>query len=278
VSEVSEQPQALPPGPDRWRRNREHWRGNLDTRNLDSGGAPVSLERELALYQTADITAALNHLRPAGRAGAVLDLGGGLGLMAILLAREGARVVIADLSLPRLKEARKLALAAGVGELITFVNCVAEELPFANRAFHGETAKSVLIHTDLPRAAAELDRVLREDGAAFLIEPLKGNPFARAYRRLAAPKVWQEITSYFDDESCRTLSKPFARSGRKLGSDRRYFLAFLATPLNYILRMPRLYRIAETALLAVDAAVAKLIPYARRGMWFVYIRIEPGKR
>ena len=258
------------------RRNEEHWNATLDAQNLGEASAPVPLDMQLTLAATADVRAAYRHLGPLkGRL--ILDLGGGLGLNAILLARAGARVVIADLSRARLREARKLIESLGLLSQVQFVCCAAEELPFRDGVFDGQITKSVLIHTDLPRAAAELHRTLAPNGRAAFIEPLTGNPFVNLYRRVAAPKIWQEITRYFDHDRLATLRMPFADAMRPVGIRRMYFLAFFATPFNYSLHKPKMYFFLERALLALDKALFTVLPPLRRGAWFAIVMVGSPK-
>lgn len=193
--------------------------------------------------------------------------------MAILLAKAGASVIIADLSPARLRAARELATEAGVADRLSFVCCGAEFLPFATGSLDRATTKSVLIHTDLARAAEELARILSPKGHAVFIEPLDGNPFVNLYRRLAAPKIWGEITDYFNAARLRVLTEPFAEKKIR----HRYFLAFFATPFNYSLGWSRTYVFAERLLMAVDAALFAVLPWLKRRCWFAIVKVS-GRR
>jgi SAM-dependent methyltransferase len=108
----------------------------------------------------------------AGRA--VLDLGCGHGMAAVLLARRGARVTALDLSGGYLHEARRRARANGVEA--AFVQADGERLPFAAQSFDCIWGNAVLHHLDLRRAAGELWRVLRPGGVAVFCEPWGDNP------------------------------------------------------------------------------------------------------
>jgi ubiquinone/menaquinone biosynthesis C-methylase UbiE len=254
-------------------KNRAHWSQTLDPQNLAEGAAPLDLETQLELAATADVERALAVLEPL-RGRRVLDLGGGLGLQAVLLARRGARVIVADLSAARLREARRVAAHFAVEHRIWFVCCAAEEIPFRDGSLHRQITKSVLIHTDLPVAAAELERTLAPGGRACFIEPLSANPFVWLYRRISAPRIWQEITRYFNHERVTTLAKPFRKSGARVRAEQLYFLGFLATPFNYSLHRPRVYRAAEKLLLLIDRMLYTLFPFLRRLAWFCLIIIR----
>lgn len=260
---------------DRWERNRLHWEENVDAQNLGRSGS-ANLRLDLALYATADFREACAFLSPL-KDQLILDLGGGLGLAAIFFARRGAHVIVADLSLPRLRAARDLAQQAGVAEQITFLQCSAEALPFRDGGLDRQFTKSVLIHTKLAATAAELDRTLAPDGKACFIEPFDNSPLVNLYRRLAAPGEWKDITRYFNREALAELLGGFSRETRRPSVRYRYLFAFLATPFNYILRMPKAYRAAEVMLLALDNALFALMPATRRWAWFGLIRIEPRR-
>ncbi|MCC6547563.1 class I SAM-dependent methyltransferase [Candidatus Sumerlaeota bacterium] len=268
-------PNAQKPS-NRWEKNRQHWSRTLDAQNLADESQGTSIHTQTELFLTADVTVALREMRPLeGRM--TLDLGGGLGLMAILLARRGAHVVIADISLPRLQKARALAVEQGFGDRIHCVYSAAEALPFVPAAFDRITCKSVLIHTRLKLATDELARILSGDGVACLIEPMAGNPFVNLYRRLAAPSVWKEITDYFDTSAVRTVSTSFRDAGFRTNTRFMYWLSFFATPLNYTLHWPHAYRIAERLLLGVDAIALMLLPGLRRQCWFSVIKVFPRR-
>lgn len=262
---------------DRWTKNRAHWTATLDAQNLRGSASKADLDQLLALFETEDVRRALDKLEPL-RGRIVVDVGGGLGLLAILLARRGATAVIADLSRPRLQEARRLAEEAGVGDRVLCVCCVGEQFPFQTGGVDREITKSVLIHTMLQKTARELARALAPDGQAVFIEPLSRNPLVNLYRRLAAPQIWQEITVYFSEESIRHLAKPFRRDGRRVRVERMYFVAFLAGVFNYAVPIPWLYRAIEKALLGVDAVLFALLPALRKRAWFLLLEIGPRRK
>lgn len=118
------------------------------------------------------------------RGRAVLDLGCGHGMAAVLLARRGARVTAVDLSGGYLHEARRRAWVNGVRA--DFVQADAERLPFASGSFERIWGNAVLHHLDLRQAARELWRVLTPGGVAVFCEPWGQNPLLSWARRRAS--------------------------------------------------------------------------------------------
>jgi SAM-dependent methyltransferase len=112
---------------------------------------------------------------------AVLDLGCGHGMAAVVLARRGARMTALDLSAGYLREARARAEANGVH--VQFVQANAEQLPFPDASFACVWGNAILHHLDLTQTARELHRVLQPGGRAVFCEPWGGNPLLRWARR-----------------------------------------------------------------------------------------------
>jgi SAM-dependent methyltransferase len=257
--------------------NRAHWEATLDAQNLRTDGtAGPPPEVLVDLAHTADIRRALRHLAPLDGRWAV-DIGGGIGLVAALLARRGARVIIADLSVPRLREARRLLDRLGLAGRVRFVACAAEQLPFRTASIDRVITKSVLIHTRVEASVAAIARILAPRGRAAIVEPTTGNPLVNLYRRLAAPGIWAKITEYFGEPRLAAMRRQLRAAGLHVRDERLYLLAFLATPLNFTLHWPRAYRLAETALLALDRTLLTLAPHLLRPRcWFALLLIRRG--
>lgn len=111
------------------------------------------------------------HLPPKGR---ILDIGGGPGRYSIWLAQRGHTIVLADLSPAMLDIARGKIAQAGVGSRIEdVVACDTCDLSrFADDSFDAVLCLGPFYHlpaaADRERAAAELVRVLKWGGMAFI--------------------------------------------------------------------------------------------------------------
>jgi 2-polyprenyl-3-methyl-5-hydroxy-6-metoxy-1,4-benzoquinol methylase len=144
--------------------------------------APERLRVDSAVY--------LSHetwIRPAMaalgdiRGKSVLDYACGHGMAAVVLARMGAHVSAFDLSPEYVREAAFRAEANDVR--IDFDCADGHELPYDDASFDAIWGNAVLHHLDIPRAGAELRRVLKPGGVAVFCEPWGGNALLRFARR-----------------------------------------------------------------------------------------------
>lgn len=95
----------------------------------------------------------------------VLDAGCGTGYTACLLAREyGATVVAADMSERVLLYARQRIERAGLADRVTTVRMDIHGLDFPTETFDAAISESVLVFCNKPQAAAEMSRVLKQNG------------------------------------------------------------------------------------------------------------------
>ena len=245
--------------------SRTYWNRNLDTDNLSRSGADPfeRLDEAIAFASTPEFEWLRRQVGDvSGRR--LVDLGGGMGVHGLIWARSGARVVVADAALERMRVMRRLAERAGLGERVACVAARAEAMPFAANCADVIFTKSVLIHTDLPRAAGEIHRVLKRGGRGAFIEPLDRNPIIRLYRRFFAPRVWKSITRYFDAEAMAELRRPFGRLRWKpfyLLSAGSFFWQYGWRSLPRFRRSLRRWRRAEVPVL-------RRFPALERWSWF----------
>lgn len=118
------------------------------------------------------LTCAVDAIRPLeGRR--ILEVGAGGGSLAVWLALQGAEVVGIDVSAGILDVARKRAFVSGVAEQTTFVHAPIETFrPDDGERFDAIIGNNVVHHFDLPRAMANLARLLDPDGRAVFCEPV----------------------------------------------------------------------------------------------------------
>jgi SAM-dependent methyltransferase len=250
---------------------REYWNENLDTDNLSrhGGAAHERLDESLDFANTPEFAWLQKRVGPVADR-LVVDVGGGIGLHAVLWARAGARVLVVDIAVERLRLLRDLVQRAGVADRVMVLAGNAESLPLRSDAVDVVFTKSVLIHTQLSEATDEIYRVLRVGGHGAFIEPLDRNPIIGLYRRLFAPKIWKSITRYFDSESLETLRVRFGRLRWKpfyLLSAGSFFWQYGWKDLGRFRRSLKRWMHA-------DAWIAKRFPRLEPWAWFAAIEVS----
>ncbi|MEX0800870.1 MAG: class I SAM-dependent methyltransferase [Dehalococcoidia bacterium] len=103
--------------------------------------------------------------------GRVLDMATGTGAVALRLnARNGLRVIAADITRPMLMQAAARSARNGVPR-IDLTECTAEAMPFADAAFDAVVFTYLLRYVeDVPATIAELARVLKPGGVMASLE------------------------------------------------------------------------------------------------------------
>jgi SAM-dependent methyltransferase len=98
---------------------------------------------------------------------AILDVGCGAG-QTLIASELAAGTLAVGIDLDR----QALALGRTLDQTILFVSGSAESLPFASRTFNLVYSRVALPYTDIPRAVAEIARVLRSGGRCwFTLHP-----------------------------------------------------------------------------------------------------------
>ncbi len=115
----------------------------------------------------------------------VLDYGCGAGENSVLIASHGAEKVVGiDIS-PELVELgmRRLALHGFAAQAELKVGS-AHELPIETESVDVVFGMAILHHLDLELASAEVFRVLKKDGRAIFLEPVRNSRFVKFVRNL----------------------------------------------------------------------------------------------
>src|SRR5688572_26474826 len=120
---------------------KRYWEENLDPHNLGGGARGVNYARELPFYLTPDQVYALEHLGDL-RGRALLEIGAGIGMNALHMARRGAKVFAIDIAQERLKALMQAAPQSPDSGSIYPVKCSAEALPFRSGKFDGACSNS----------------------------------------------------------------------------------------------------------------------------------------
>jgi len=256
---------------------RQYWSSNLDPTNLgkEIGFQTFNLNQEMAFYFSPEQEYALKKLwREEGpRRKRILEIGCGLGVFALFLAKQEAEVYVVDPALERLKFLQDHAQKLGVSDRIAIISAMAESLPFPDNFFDVIYTKSVLIHTDLARASVEMNRVLKNGGLCVFVEPLKGNPLAALYRSYLAPKEWKNITTYFDRKRLGILSWAFDSVRVRYF----YLFSFLGFIFQFGWKNLRLFQFILKILFPLDEFLFTICPFLKRFSWFAVITARKNK-
>jgi len=191
----------------------------------------------------------------------VLDYGCGVGEWGVLMATEGARATLLDLSPVAIEIGIRRAAANGVSQLVRGCARDASDLScFADGEFDLIYASAALHHTlKYPNALTELLRVLRPGGRLILAETYGNNPVLNGMRRLR----WR-LSRQPDD-----AGEDIILGDRELALLRGHFSRLDVTPMNLLAMAKRLFRgrfesRAVRALMglleAIDLRLLQLLP------------------
>lgn len=173
-----------------------------------------------------------------------------------------------DISEVEIAEAWRQAHEAGFADMVDFRAGDAHETGFPDDSFDLIVGAAILHHLDLPRALAEIRRILAPGGRAVFLEPLAQNPLLRLGRWLTPAartddehpftvKDWQHCSDAFSGFSHREVelaSIPLMPLNLLLPPAWQEGLARRVTVLDDWLmeRYPGLRPLARTTLLVLE--------------------------
>jgi ubiquinone/menaquinone biosynthesis C-methylase UbiE len=194
----------------------------------------------------------------------VLEIGCGKGALSWELAQRGAKIYSVDIS----AELLSLAIhAEGEFPSPVFLLCDAHSLPFANRSFDYVVGNGVLHHLDIGRAFAEIARVLKPEGKAFFVEPMRHHPVLRVIRMLTPH-------SRTPDEKPLTFTD-IAQAGNffyKVTHSEHYLFSVLLGPLGFL--SGRLQQRLVRVFSRLDNVIFRTLPWTRKFAWMTFISLE----
>ena len=118
----------------------------------------------------------------------VLDLCCGEGWASLYFARSGANVCSCDISPKLIELAQKYAEANGLKDKISAQVMVAENLKYPDNYFDYVFMNAALHHCDIEKVSKEINRVLKKNGKAALVEDNAYHPILYIYRKLTKSK------------------------------------------------------------------------------------------
>jgi ubiquinone/menaquinone biosynthesis C-methylase UbiE len=175
----------------------DQWADSIKIEDVNYKGAFESLtaiENRFALEQFGDI-----------KGKRILDLGCGMGDATLYFASLGAQVDAVDISPRMIALVNRLASEYNFKDKIIAQVMVAEELNFSDNSFDFIFGNGVLHHVEYNKALSQVYKVLKKDGTAAFVEPLKHNPVINIYRQMA-DKVRTPTEQPFDYDQLSKLN------------------------------------------------------------------------
>jgi len=198
----------------------------------------------------------------------VLEYGCGEGWITCDLARMGGTVDAFDISPQAAENTRRALSDCQLLDRCSIDVMAAERLTYAAESFDVAVGFAIIHHLDLPKALAELHRVLRPGGVAWFAEPLATNPLIQLYRKLTP----QFRTA--DERPLRLSELPSLLAQFSSFDHREFYLTALsAVALTYVPGGTRLFGAASTAMHGVDRLLLRAIPPLGSWAWYTLLRI-----
>lgn len=259
------------------RKFHDEWARSIDIKQVnvrESFEAPTALENQAVLRHLTDL-----------KGKRILDLGCGAGEASVYFALQGAEVHSVDLSPEMINKAVNLAQRYGVK--INPTCSATENIHFPDEYFDYVYGSSILHHADPVLTIRQTARVLKKDGKASFIEPLKHNPLINIYRKIAEDvrtptetafgiKDLQFVREYFsqvDFECCwLTTLNVFLYMyciERINPSEDRYWKRVIREHKRYEKMFARLNRL--------DKSILRIMPFMKHLCWTMVIQLGQKK-
>lgn len=212
----------------------------------------------------------------------ILDLGCGFGEASVWFAIQGADVFALDISAQMLDCVKVLAARYKVKDSITFIRASAEKIPLGSESVDLIFGGNVLHHTEIGRAAKEVERILKPRGKAIFVEPLAYNPLIEIYRKMSKdlrtkmekPFTFNDVESlsakfgearHYELQLFTTLIFVWFFLGERLHPNKvRYWKRFIEKGENYETAFRFLNRLDNLAL---------KVPFLKRYCWNTVIEL-----
>lgn len=193
----------------------------------------------------------------------VLDCGCGNGVLSVLLAKTGAKVLAVDISANGIKIARRLADSNGVGRQVLTVVAALENLPFKRGVFDCVLGTRILHHADIMDSGMSIYDALKGGGNGVFWEGTERNPllrFARNHVRgvLSLPKFGTAYEHPLTKDEIKDLKMIFKNPVTFV--DAPFFFFNFLDKFLFRQRLKWVTRLVAR----LDSSVAKYLPYLNR--------------
>jgi len=195
----------------------------------------------------------------------VLEIGCGIGVHLVYLARQGSEVTGIDIASERIRIAKNLMNDAGLASKVRLIVSDIFEAELPAGYFDYIYGHDILMYMDRDyrRLIAEMKRLLKPEGRIIFIEGLRAHPLASVYRRYCAPKTWLEFTDYFDYSDLEIFRNNFTDIRHR----EFYLTGFLAYFWKIYMPSKRIFRCTERVLFLFDTMLLEAFPFLRRFCW-----------
>ena len=242
----------------------EFWNSVINPDNITVGRLNLEkfdLEKNLAFYYTSIQKYAYGLVGDL-KGKRVLELGCGLGLSAVIMAKKKANVTAIDIAPKRVQWVNDLVKRYGLTD-INAICMSAEDMSFAEGSFDIIYSNEVLIHTDRKKVLAGCARLLTKGGKAIFIESLRFNPLINIYRNTLGPRIFKDIAKHMTLREIRAFKNFF--------HDVKHEEFYLLSPLGFfwqfgIQNLP-LFRLSIKVLNSLDKLIFSCFPFTRYFAW-----------
>jgi ubiquinone/menaquinone biosynthesis C-methylase UbiE len=196
----------------------------------------------------------------------VLEYGCGTGSLAFDLTEEAGEVIGIDISDVAIERARREAERRGLKNT-RFVVDNAESMQLPDRHVDVVVGSGIVHHLDIPKAMAEVRRVLKRGGVAIFAEPLAHNPALQWYRR-RTPELRSPDEHPLTTTDLSAIARGFA-------SAKVTYFGLVAPMLGLMSAAPKSDSFATRLTWWLDRVLCS-VPGLNRYAWYCLIELKNG--
>lgn len=196
----------------------------------------------------------------------VLEYGCGTGSLAFALTQSAGEVIGIDISEVAIERARRESRQRGL-ENTQFLVDNAESMHLPDRHVDVVVGSGIVHHLDIPKAMAEVRRVLRRGGTAIFAEPLAHNPALEWYRR-RTPELRSPDEHPLTMTDLRSIARGFA-------SAKVTYFGLIAPVLGLVSADPQAGSRITRLTWWLDRLLCRA-PGLRRYAWYCLIELQNG--
>jgi ubiquinone/menaquinone biosynthesis C-methylase UbiE len=196
----------------------------------------------------------------------VLEYGCGTGSLAFDLTAAAGEVIGIDISEVAIERARREARQRGLTNAQFLVDN-AESMQLPDRHVDVVVGSGIVHHLDIPKAMAEVRRVLKQGGTAIFAEPLAHNPALEWYRR-RTPELRSPDEHPLTMADLRSIARGFS-------SAKVTYFGLIAPMLGLICADPKASSRTTRITWWLDRLLCR-VPGLRRYAWYCLIELQNG--